>query len=184
MADLIYLISASLDGYVADENGNFDWGNPSDDAHLFFSDFQSSIGTVLNGRRMYETMRIWDSWDTAEMNEVELAFAEAWRASDKIVYSSTLESVTEARTSIERTFDPEAVRAMKDIADRDLSVAGPGLAAAAINAGLVDRYILRVIPVIVGGGNRALPDGVRVDLEIDATRRFDDGSVLLDYRVR
>lgn len=184
MADLIYLISASLDGYIADENGNFDWGNPSDDAHLFFSDFQSPVGTVLNGRRMYETMRIWDSWDTTEMNEVELAFAEAWRASDKIVYSSTLESVTEARTSIERTFDPEAVRAMKDTAERDLSIAGPDLAASAMKAGLVDRYILRVLPVIVGGGTRALPDGLRADLELVSTRQFDDGSVVLDYRVR
>lgn len=184
MADLIYLISASLDGYIADENGNFDWGNPSDDAHLFFSDFQRSVGTVLHGRRMYETMRVWDSWDPTEMNEVERAFAEAWRASDKIVFSSTLEEVSQSRTTLERTFDPGVVRAMKEGADRDLSIAGPGLAAAAMKAGLVDRYILRVIPVIVGGGTRALPDGVRIDLEIDSTRRFDDGSVLLEYRVR
>ena len=183
MADLIYLINASLDGYIADENGNFDWSEPSEDAHAFFGDFQRSIGTVLNGRRMYEMMRVWDSWDLDEMSAVEREFAEAWRASDKIVYSSTLEGVSEPRTSLERMFEPDAVRALKDSADRDLSIAGPGLATEAMKTGLVDRYMLRVLPTIVGGGSRALPDGVRVDLTLERTTRFDDGSVLLVYRV-
>lgn len=184
MVELIYLISASLDGYIADEDGNFDWGNPSDDAHGFFSEFQRSVGTVLNGRRMYEMMRVWDTWDVDEMNDVERDFAEAWRASDKIVYSSTLETVSEPRTRLERVFDLGVVQTMKKEADRHLSIAGPGLAAGAIRAGLVDRYVLRVVPVIVGGGTRALPDGARVDLSLDSSRRFDDGSVVLDYRVR
>jgi dihydrofolate reductase len=184
MAELIYAISASLDGYIADENGNFDWGDPSDDAHAFFNDLQRSVGTSLYGRRMYETMRVWDTFLLEDLPEVPREFAEVWRASDKIVYSSTLDVVTEPRTRLERTFDPKVVQTMKDGADGDLAIAGPGLAAEAIRAGLVDRYLLRVVPTIVGGGTSALPDAARVDLSLNTTRRFDDGSVLLDYRLR
>jgi dihydrofolate reductase len=184
MAELIYVISASLDGYIADENGNFDWTHPSEEVHAFFNDLQRSVGTELYGRRMYETMRVWDTLLLDDLSEVEREFAEAWRATDKIVYSSTLDTVPEPRTRLERTFDPEVVQAMKDDSDADLSIAGPGLAAEAIRAGLVDRYQLLVVPTIVGGGTPALPDAVRVDLALNTTRRFDDGSVLLDYRLR
>jgi len=184
MADLIYLINASLDGYIADENGNFDWSEPSDDTHAFFTDFQRSVGTVLNGRRMYETMRVWDTFVLDDLPDVQREFGEAWRASEKIVYSSTLEAVPEQQTRLERTFDPAAVRAMKEDADRDVSIAGPNLAAAAIRDGLVDRYVLRIVPTIVGGGTAALPPDVRVDLTLNTTRHFEDGSVVLDYRVR
>jgi dihydrofolate reductase len=184
MANLIYAINASLDGYVADENDNFDWGHPSEEVHAFFNDLQRSVGTSLYGRRMYETMRVWETLLLDDLSEVEREFAEVWRASDKIVYSSTLDAVPEPRTRLERTFDPEVVQTMKEDADRDLAIAGPGLAAEAIRAGLVDRYLLRLVPTIVGGGSPALPKAARVDLALNTTRRFDDGSVLLDYRLR
>ena len=133
---------------------------------------------------MYETMRVWDTYVLDDLPEVPRGFAEAWQATDKVVYSTTLDAVPEPRTRLERRFDPEVVRTMKGEADRDLSIAGAGLAAQAIRAGLVDRYILRVVPAIVGGGTSALPEGVRVDLALNTTRIFDDGSVVLDYRLR
>ncbi len=184
LAQLIYLINASLDGYIADDDDKFDWSEPSEDAFLFFNDYQSSVGTSLLGRRMYETMRVWDSFVLDDLPPVHRRFAEAWIDTDKVVYSTTLENVTEPRTRLEPRFDLEAVGVMKGSADRDMSIGGAVLAAEAIRAGLVDRYIVRVIPVIVGGGTRALPDAVRVDLVLDTTARFDDGSVVLDYRVR
>jgi dihydrofolate reductase len=184
MAELIYLISASLDGYIADESGNFDWAAPSDDAHGFFNDFQRSIGTTLQGRRMYETMKVWDTRAVDDMPQVSQEFAEAWRDTDKIIYSSTLDTVSEPRTRLERTFDPAAIQTMKDEADRDMAIAGPTLAGEAIRAGLVDRYLLRLAPVIVGGGTSALPPDVRVDLALNATDRFEDGTVMLDYTRR
>ena len=184
MADIVYAIIASLDGYIADERGNFDWAHPSDEVHALFNDMQRSVGTCLLGRRMYETMRFWDSVSLDDLPPTEREFAEVWRASDKVVYSSTLDTVTEPRTRLERTFDPDAVRAMKATADRDLSVGGAGLAAEAIRAGLVDRYQLVLVPTIVGGGTRALPDSARVQLTLEDERSFDDGAVLLDYRAR
>lgn len=184
MVSLVYAISMSLDGYIADENGNFDWTHPSEEVHLFFNDLQRSVGTFLCGRRMYETMRVWDAFILDDLPEIQREFAELWRDTDKVVYSSTLTTVSEPRTRLERRFDPEAVQAMKDEADRDVSIGGAGLAAEAIRAGLVDRFLLRLVPTIVGGGTSALPDGGRVDLALDTTRRFDDGSVLLDYGLR
>lgn len=184
MADLIYIINSSLDGYMADENGNFDWSEPSEEVHSFFNDFQRSVGTVLYGRRMYETMRVWGTYSLDDLPEVQREFAEVWRATDKIVYSSTLDAVSEPRTRLERTFDPKMVQTMKDDADRDLGIGGPGLAAEAMRAGLVDRYQLLVVPTIVGGGTPALPDGIRVDLALNASHQFGNGSVLLDYRLR
>lgn len=184
MANLVYGISASLDGYIADENDNFDWTHPSEEVHVFFNGLQRSVGSFLCGRRMYETMRVWDTFVLDDLPEVQREFAEAWRATDKVVYSTTLDTVPEPRTHLERTFDPQAVQAMKDKADRDLSIGGAGLAAEAIREGLVDRYLLRLVPTIVGGGTRALPDAARVDLALNTTRRFDDGSVLVDYSLR
>ncbi len=184
MAQLIYTINASLDGYIADESGTFDWTEPSDDALAFFNDYQRSIGISLCGRRMYESMRVWDSFVLDELPEISRGFTEAWIDTDKVVYSTTLENVTEPRTRLERTFDAEVVQAMKRDTDRDMSIGGAVLAAEAIRADLVDRYILRVLPVIVGGGARALPDAVRVDLALDTTHRFDDGSVVLEFSLR
>jgi dihydrofolate reductase len=181
MADLVYAISTSLDGYIADETGNIDWGHPSEEVHAFFNDLQRSVGTFLCGRRMYETMRVWDSFLLDDLSEVQRDFAEAWRATDKVVYSSTIDGVSEPRTRLERTFDPDVVQAMKNDAERDLSIGGASLAAAAIKAGLVDRYLLRLVPTILGGGTAALPEATRVDLALDTTRPFDDGSVLLAY---
>jgi dihydrofolate reductase len=179
VAELIYSAIASLDGYVANEGGNFDWARPDEEVHRFVNDLERSVGTHLYGRRMYEVMRFWETGGGADQD-----YAEIWRRADKIVYSKTLESVSSARTRIERVFDPDAVRQMKVEAAADIAVGGPGLAARAIEAGLVDEYQLFVAPVVVGGGKRWLPDGVRVDLELVDERRFESGFVYLRYRPR
>jgi dihydrofolate reductase len=182
MAKLIYSMITSLDGYVADEEGNFDWAAPNDEVHRFVNDLERPVGTYLYGRRMYEVMRAWETMDTGpDQSPVVRDFAEIWQAADKTVYSKTLETVS-ARTRIEREFDPEAVRGLKASAARDLSVGGPDLAAQAIKAGLVDEYHLFLTPVVVGGGTRALPDNVRLGLELLDERRFGNGVVHLHYR--
>ena len=185
MAKLIYSAIASLDGYVADEDGNFDWAVPDEEVHAFINDLDRPVGTYLYGRRMYETMVGWETDPTlADRSPLMRDFAEIWRAADKIVYSRTLERVTSARTRIERDFDPEAVRRTKAAAGRDLMVGGPDLAAHAIKAGLVDEWHLFVTPIVVGGGKRSLPDDVRVNLELLEERRFEGGVVHLHYRTR
>jgi dihydrofolate reductase len=180
MARLIYSAITSLDGYVADENGNFDWAEPDEEVHTFINDLQRPVGTYLYGRRMYEVMVAWETITFANQPPVMRDFAEIWQAADKIVYSRTLETASSARTRIERDFDPEAVRQMK--AGRDLSVAGPHLAAQAIRAGLVDEWHVFVAPIVVGGGTRFFPSGVRVKLELLDQRRFAGGMVHLHYR--
>jgi dihydrofolate reductase len=183
MAKLIYSAIASLDGYIADEEGNFDWAAPDKEVHAFVNDLERSVGTYLYGRRMYETMVFWETAHTlADQSPVMQDFAEIWQAADKIVYSKTLETVSSAKTRIERDFDPDAVRELKASAEGDLTVGGPGLAAEAIRAGLVDEYQLFVTPILVGGGTQALPDGVRVKLELLEERRFRNGTVYLHYR--
>lgn len=184
MGHLVYTSIASLDGYVADEQGNFEWAAPDVEVHASVNDLERPIGTYLYGRRMYETMVVWDTLDTEGQPSVVQDYARIWRAADKVVYSRTLNTVSSARTRIERDFDPEAVRLTKDAADRDISVGGPQLAAQAIAAGLVDDWHLFVVPVVVGGGTRALPDGVRVELELVDERRFGSGTVHLHYRTR
>jgi dihydrofolate reductase len=185
MAKLIYSAITSLDGYVADENGNFDWAPPDEEVHRFVNDLERPVGTYLYGRRMYEVMRYWETADSlVDQPPAERDFAEIWQAADKIVYSKTLEQPASARTRIEREFDPEAVRRMKASAEHDLSVGGPDLAAQAIKAGLVDELHLYVTPILVGGGNPSLPDGVRVKLELLDERRFGSGVVYLRYRTR
>ena len=185
MANLIYGAITSLDGYVVDADGNFDWAAPDEETHAFVNDLERGIGTYLYGRRMYEVMRY---WETAHLLEdrpaVEQDYARVWQAAHKIIYSSRLESISSARTRIERTFDPAAVRKLKEDADRDLSVGGPGLAGAAIRAGLVDEWHQFVNPVIVGGGTPFLPDDVRVQLELLDEHRFGNGVVHLHYRTR
>jgi dihydrofolate reductase len=183
MAKLIYSAIASLDGYVADEDGNFDWAEPDEEVHAFINDLGRPIGTHLYGRRMYETMRGWETDPTlADQSPVMRDFAQIWQAADKIVFSKTLEEVSTARTRIERDFDPEAVRQMKTEARRDLLVGGPNLAAHAIKAGLVDEYHMFVTPIVVGGGKLSLPNGARVKLELLDERRFGNGMVHLHYR--
>jgi len=185
MAKLIYAVITSLDGYVADEDGNFDWAAPDEEVHAFVNELERPVGTYLYGRRMYEVMVYWETVPAlAEQPPVVRDFAEIWRAADKIVYSKTLEKVSSARTRIEREFDPEAVRQMKATAGRDLTVGGPELAARALEAGLVDEVHLFLAPVVVGAGNRSLPDGVRLDLELLDERRFGSGMVHLRYRTR
>jgi dihydrofolate reductase len=183
MAKLIYSAITSLDGYVADEEGNFDWAAPDDEVHSFVNDLERPVGTYLYGRRMYEVMRAWETMDTGpDQPPVVRDFAAIWQAADKIVYSKTLETASSARTRIERDFDPEAVRQVKASAGRDLTVGGPDIAAQAIKAGLVDELHLFLTPVVVGGGKRALPDNVRLTLELLDERRFDSGVVHLHYR--
>jgi dihydrofolate reductase len=184
VAKLIYSAIASLDGYVADEDGNFDWAAPDEEVHAFVNELERPVGTYLYGRRMYEVMGYWETADTLadQSSPPERDFAEIWRAADKVVYSKTLERPASARTRIEREFDPEAVRRVKASAERDLSVGGPELAAQAMKAGLVDELHLFVTPIVVGGGNRWLPDGVRVKLELLDERRFGSGVVYLHYR--
>ena len=185
MTKLIYFAIASLDGYVADEDGNFDWAVPDEEVHAFINDLQRPVGTYLYGRRMYETMVGWENDPTlADRSPLMRDFAQIWQAADKIVYSKTLETVSTARTRIERDFDPEAVRQMKALGGGDLIVGGPELAAEAFKAGLVDECRLFVAPVVVGGGKRFLPDNVRMKLELLDERRFDSGMVYLYYRTR
>lgn len=184
MARLIYAIQTSFDGYVADEHGNFEWATPDSDVHAFINDLERPIGTYLYGRRLYETMVYWETFAAQpDQPPAVLDYAQLWRAADKIVYSTTLETASSARTRIERTFDPNTVRTMKDTADRDLSIGGPALAAHALRAGLVDEIRQFVYPLTVGGGNPFLPDLLRLNLQLRDERRFDSGVVYLRYRV-
>jgi dihydrofolate reductase len=179
MAKLVYTSLASLDGYVADEHGKFEWLAPDEEVHAFVNDLERGTGTHLLGRRMYEALVPWETMD--DEHPVMRDYAEIWRSSDKVVYSRSLESPSTARTRIEREFDPDAVRAMKDQASADLSVGGPTLAAQAIGAGLVDEVHLLLSPIVLGGGNPALPDGVRWELALVDERRFGNGVVHLHY---
>ena len=184
MAKLIYSVIASLDGYVADENGNFDWAAPDEEVHTFVNDLERRVGTYLYGRRMYETMVYWETaYKLPDEPAVILDFSQVWRNADKIVYSTTLDHVSSERTRIERRFDPDTVARMKASAERDLTVGGPHLAAQALKAGLVDELQLFIAPAIVGSGNRAYPDTLRADLTLVDERRFRSGFVYLDYSI-
>ena len=185
MAKLVYSAIASLDGYVADGDGDFGWAVPDREVHAFINDLQRPIGTHLYGRRMYETMAGWETDPAlADQSPLMRDFAAPWQAADKIVYSRTLEAAPTARTRIERNFDPEAVRQMKASAGQDMLIGGPNIAAQAFGAGLVDECHLFVTPVVVGGGNRFLPSDVRLELELLGERRFSNGMVYLRYRTK
>ena len=184
MAKLIYSSIASLDGYIADEDGNFDWAEPDEEVHTFINDLERPVGTFLLGRRMYEVLVAWETMEIADQPPFIRDFAEIWRAADKIVYSKTLATASSARTRIERDFDPEAVRQLKAAAERDFTVGGPALGAHAITAGLVDEYHLFVWPVVVGGGKHFLPNRARLQLELLDERRFGNGVVYLRYRTQ
>jgi dihydrofolate reductase len=184
VARLIYAALCSLDGYTEDETGSFEWAAPSAEVHAFVNDLERPIGTYLYGRRMYETMVYWETAATGEdQPNVMRDYARIWQAADKVVYSSTLDAVSSARTRLEREFDPDAVRRLKQAAGRDVTVGGPGLAAHALAAGLVDECHLFLNPVVVGGGTRALPAGLRLELELLDEHRFGNGVVYLRYRV-
>ena len=183
MAKLIYSAIASLDGYVEDTDGRFDWAAPDEEVHAFVNDLERPIGTYLYGRRMYDTMVFWETATGHEEPAVFRDYAEIWRAADKIVYSRTLHAASSARTRIEREFSPAALRELKATSAADLGIGGPELAGQAIAAGLVDEYHLFLTPVVVGGGKRALPDHVRARLALLDERRFDSGVVHLRYRM-
>ena len=184
MAKLIYSALMSVDGYISDEQGNFDWAAPDEEVHQYFNDHERDVGTHLYGRRLYETMVYWETADTLpESSEIELDYARVWKAADKVVYSRTLETVSSERTRIEREFDHDAVRRMKAESERDISIGGAELAGQALVAGLVDELHVFATPVLVGGGARALPDSARLNLELLGERRFGNGTVHLHYRV-
>lgn len=179
MAKLTYSAITSLDGYIEDADGKFDWAAPDEEVHRFVNDLERPVGTHLYGRRMYEVMTYWET--VADQSPISQDFAAIWQAADKIVYSKTLETVSTARTRIERDFDPEAIRRLKASAGADISVGGPELAAQVIAAGLVDECHLFLTPIVVGGGKPALPSDVRVQLELLGERRFANGVVHLHY---
>ena len=185
MARLIYSAISSLDGYIEDKDGNFDWAMPNEEAHRFINDLERTAGTYLYGRRMYETMTVWETDpDLAADSPLTQDFAEIWQAADKIVYSTTLAAASTRKTRIERNFDPEALRQLKKTAQHDIAIGGAELAGHAFRAGLIDEYHLFVAPIIVGGGKLSLPKDIRLELELLEQRRFGNGMAFLHYRVR
>ncbi len=185
MGKLIYAANISLDGFLEDETGSFDWAVPAEDMHAFWNEHERQIGTSLYGRRMYEAMRVWESDDwLTNQPPVVREYAEIWRDTDKVVYSTSLTEVSTARTVIERQFEPEKVRRLKETSTSDLSIGGAAIAAEAFRHGLVDECVLLLCPVLVGGGKPALPRGVRLDLELLAHRRLDNGVVYVRHAVR
>jgi dihydrofolate reductase len=184
VAGLIYAAITSLDGYVADEKGNFAWAEPDEEVHRVINDIMRPVGTHLYGRRMYEVLVAWETMDTAGQPTHIGDFAEMWKRADKVVYSRTLKYTSSDRTRIERDFDPERVRRMKAQSEADILVGGPDLAASAFRAGVVDECHLFLAPVVVGGGTRSLPDGLHQKLELLDERRFGNGMVHLRYRTR
>jgi dihydrofolate reductase len=184
MAKLIYSAIASLEGNVEDEEGNFDWAAPDGEVFAFVNDLERPIGTYLYGRRMYETMVFWETVSTdADQSAVMRDFTELWRAAEKIVYSRTLQTVSSARTRIERNLNPDAIRSLKQTSEADVTIGGAELAGQALALGLVDEYHLFLVPILVGGGKRALPDNIRAQLELLNEHRFRNGVVHLHYRV-
>jgi dihydrofolate reductase len=183
MAKLIYSAITSLDGYVEDTAGNFEWAAPDEEVHAFVNELERPIATYLYGRRMYDAMVFWETAQVSGEPTVFRDYAEIWRAADKIVYSRTLQAASSAKTRIERAFSPGAVRELKSASGSDIAIGGSELAGQAIAAGLVDECQLFLNPVVVGGGKRALPDDVRADLELLGERRFRSGVVYLRYRM-
>jgi dihydrofolate reductase len=184
MGRLQYAVICSLDGYTADADGAFDWATPDEEVHAFVNDLERPLGTYLFGRRMYEALAVWQTIGGPGHPAVENDYADIWRAAEKVVYSTTLEAVSTPRTRLERKFDPEAVRRWKAEAAADLSIGGATLAAQALRAGLVDDLHHLQHPVVVGGGTRALPVGVRLDLELVDEHRFASGVVYTHHRRR
>jgi dihydrofolate reductase len=184
MARLIYPANVSLDGYIEDEHGNIDWAVSDDETYAFWTDFQRTIGTYLYGRRMYESMVYWETANASgDQPEVMQEFAQIWRAAEKIVYSRTIQAVSSAKTSIKREFDPDAIRRLKESSGADITIGGPEFAGRAMSAGLVDECHLLLNPIVLGGGKRAVPDILRMRLELLGERRFRSGVVHLHYRV-
>jgi len=185
MADLIFVANVSLDGFTEDKDGKFDWTEPSDEYFRFVTNIVRTPRTHLYGRRMYESMMVWETDPSlAAESPLRRDFAEIWQAADKIVYSRTLKTISTRKTQLEQTFDPEAIRQLKANSEHDILIGGPGLAAHAFRAGLIDEYQLFLVPILLGGGKPALPDNVRLEFELLAERRFRNGIVFLRYRTR
>jgi dihydrofolate reductase len=185
MANLIYMANMSLDGYSEDKDGKIDWTEPSEELFRFITNLVRAMRTHLYGRRMYQTMMVWETDpNLAAQSALMRDFAEIWQAANKIVYSRTLETISTRKTQLERTFDPQAIRQLKAAGERDLLIGGPELAAHAFRAGLIDECHLFVVPILLGGGKSALPDNVRLELELLAEHRFRNGTVFLRYRTR
>jgi len=181
MGKLIYSLTTSLDGYVADKDGNFEWAKPSEEVHAFVDDILRNVGTFLFGRKVYETMKIWDTLPTDGPSEAMNDFAKLWQVAKKIVYSSSLSEVTIANTTIERVFDPETIQELVADSDKDFGIGGPHLAAEAIKAGIVDEYHQFIVPIMIGSGNYWLPKDVQSKLELVDVRKFANGFVHLQY---
>ena len=185
MAKLIYSAITSLDGYIEDRDGSFDWAMPDEEVHAFINNLERSAQTYLYGRRMYEMMMVWETDpDLASDSPLTQDFAQIWQAASKIVYSTTLAAAATRNTVIERTFNPEAIKQLKETVEQDIAIGGAEIAAHAFRAGLVDECHLFLTPISVGGGKPALPDGVRLDLELLEERRFGNGTVYLRYRTK
>ena len=185
MANLIYVANTSLDGYTEDKDGNFNWTDPSEEYFRFITNLVQAPRTYLYGRRMYESMMVWETDpNLAAQSSLMRDFADIWQAANKIVYSKTLETISTRKTQLEQTFDPEAIRQLKAASKHDILIGGPELAAHAFRAGLIDECHLFIVPILVGGGKSALPDNVRLELELLAERRFRNGTVYLRYRTR
>jgi dihydrofolate reductase len=185
MAQLIYSAISSLDGYTEDNRGSFDWAAPDEEVHRFINNIERTAGTYLYGRRMYETMMVWETDpNLAADSPTTRDFAEIWQAANKIVYSKALETVSTRKTQIERNFNPEAIRQLKEVVEHDILIGGPELAAQAFRSGLIDECQLFLTPIMVGGGKSALPDNIRLELELLEERRFGNGTVFLRYRTR
>ncbi len=185
MAHLIYSAISSLDGYIEDKDGNFDWAAPDEEVHGFINDLERSAGTHLYGRRMYETLTVWETDPNLAAESPLLGdFAAIWQAADKIVYSKTLQAVSTRKTRLERNFNPTDIQRLKETAEQDILIGGPELAAHAFRSGLIDECHLFLTPIIVGGGKQSLPDNVRLELELLDERRFHSGVVFLHYRTR
>lgn len=183
VAKLIYSALMSLDGYVADEDGNFDWAEPDAEVHAFINELERPVGVYIYGRRMYETMVFWETaLAQPDLPPPQREFAQIWQAAEKVVYSKTLPEVSTVRTRLERDFDPAQVRMLKETAPTNIAIGGPTIAARAIAAGMVDELHLFLVPCIIGGGLRALPDDARLDLELLDQHRFGNGTVYLRYR--
>jgi dihydrofolate reductase len=182
MGNLIYFAITSLDGYIEDDSGTFDWAVPDDEVHTFINNQMRSVSTYLYGRRMYETMAAWETVTSAPgLSPPMHEFAEIWRAADKVVYSTTLEDVRTARTRLESNLDRAHIRQMVAEATTDITIAGPELAAHAFRAGLIDECQLLIAPVAIGGGKRCFPTELRVDLRLVDERRFGNGMTFLRY---
>lgn len=185
MADLVFMAMMSIDGFMADAEGNFDWAHPDEDVHRFINDRERATGTHLVGRKMYEIMSYWDTDEaTTSQIDFEREYAEIWQGAHKIVYSRTLPSVSSANTTLERSFDVASLRALKESAAQRVSISGPTLAHQAMKAGLIDVIELYVFPVNVGGGLAVFPADHRLSLELVDEHRFEGGVVFLSYRTK